>query len=37
MSRADAKETWWEKVEVHGREGLVTNAIVSRDTAPEGW
>ena len=37
MSRVDAKETCWEKVEVLGREGLFTCLRVDRNTVPEGW
>ena len=37
MSRVDAKETCWEKVEVLGREGLFTCLRVDRSTVPEGW
>ena len=37
MSRVDAKETCWEKVEVLGREVLFTCLRVDRNTVPEGW
>lgn len=37
MSRINAKDTTWVKVEVLGKEGLFTDERVDRNTIPNGW
>lgn len=37
MTRFNAKEIAWEKVEVLGQEGLFIDLRVDRKTIPEGW